>query len=149
MVALLRELDFPPGIFTQLKVGGVQNVHGAELFVAGSGLWAVARRAGVPRLWRAFCGRLHMEVSAEACASGTGAQQRRQSRALKEIARDSEQSSRRNSRAREGPRLGASPIHRRARSLGRKGADTLATLVHNRITMAELRRAVDTPIVID
>jgi hypothetical protein len=50
-----------------------------------------------------------------------GAQQKRESRAREDIVREREQSSRRRSQAREGPRSGGSPAHRRARTRGSGG----------------------------
>jgi len=117
------------------------------MFRAGSGLRAVARRAEVPWLRRAFGGRLHMEVGAEARASGTGAQQKRESRAGEQNVRERAQSSRRRSQAREGPRSGGSPAHRAHGHWAEGRDDSLATLVQFHITKAELRRAREAPIV--
>ncbi len=152
MVALVRELDLPAGTVAHPEVGGGRSAaQRADMFRAGSSHRDVARRAGVPRLRCALGGRLHVEVGAEARASGSShatktkvATWRTGCSLMSHQVADA-------SAAPEAPRSGGSPAPRRAWSLGRGNRDVLATRVNCQIALrkSQQQRVARAPIVID
>ena len=120
MVKLVRELDLPAGTVAHLEVGGGRSLYASQsCFVQGaaSGQWLgvlVSHDLNV-RLVAASTWKWALKLARRGQVRDKNAS----SRAREEMVREQEQSSRRRSQAREGPRSGGSPPHRRARALGR------------------------------